>query len=126
MADPAGTRGTRYMADQVSVVGIGMGALLIVGAIAFGVFAAFVAVHVGNDGQPPPRLAAGFRNPPAIAGPVALQPDPAHDIAAFRAQKRQWLGTYGWVDREHGIARIPIERAMALLARGKHADAQAR
>jgi hypothetical protein len=26
------------------------------------------------------------------------------------------LGGYGWIDREHGIVRIPIERAMELVA----------
>jgi hypothetical protein len=35
-----------------------------------------------------------------------------------RREARQRLDTYGWVDREAGVARIPIERAMELVARG--------
>jgi hypothetical protein len=34
---------------------------------------------------------------------------------AVREQKQQ-LESYGWVDREHGIAHVPIERAMEIMA----------
>ena len=45
-----------------------------------------------------------------------LQLSPAEDLQAMRARERQVLGSYGWVDRPHGVVRIPIERAMALIA----------
>ncbi|HWA87742.1 MAG TPA: hypothetical protein VG710_16045 [Opitutus sp.] len=32
------------------------------------------------------------------------------------AAVKRHLDTYGWIDREHGIVRIPIDRAMDLLA----------
>jgi hypothetical protein len=35
------------------------------------------------------------------------------------ALKRGELGSYGWVDREHGVARIPIDRAMDLVVEGR-------
>ncbi len=115
MAD-ANAGSTRVMHDHVSVVGISAGAIAIVAAIAFAVAAAFVAIHAGNGDHPAPRLAAGFRDPPAIAGHVRLQATPAEDIATFRAEKRQLIGEYGWVDADRRIARVPIERAMALYA----------
>jgi hypothetical protein len=31
---------------------------------------------------------------------------------ALKKQKRQHLGSYGWVDREKGIIHIPIDQAM--------------
>jgi hypothetical protein len=50
--------------------------------------------------------------------PRLLTDEPAL-LDAYRAEQAQKLTTYGWVDREHGIARIPIERAKAwLLERG--------
>lgn len=53
--------------------------------------------------------------PPA---PV-LQLDPAADLEKFRAQESAQLDSYGWVDRAHGIARIPIAQAMEdVAARG--------
>ena len=40
----------------------------------------------------------------------------ARDLAAAR---REQLQTYGWVDKDKRIIRIPIERAMQLVAEGK-------
>jgi len=49
----------------------------------------------------------------------ALQPNPQVDLQAYESQAEHDLDSYGWIDRSHGIAKIPIERAMALLvARG--------
>ena len=59
-----------------------------------------------------PQLTAGLKAPPPAP---RLQANPAADLAAERAQQRQRLQSYRWVDRDAGIAQIPIERAMALL-----------
>ncbi len=45
-----------------------------------------------------------------------LQPNPRIDLRALRAEEEKQLHSYGWVDREHGVVRIPIERAMEILA----------
>lgn len=48
-----------------------------------------------------------------------LQLNPANDLVKFRAQEEQQLNSYGWVDRDEGIAHIPIAQAMQdLVARG--------
>jgi hypothetical protein len=48
-----------------------------------------------------------------------LQINPHDDLMALRAREDAELNTYGWVDRSHGVVRIPIERAMDLIiARG--------
>jgi len=44
-----------------------------------------------------------------------LQAAPEADAAEMRAAEEEFLNSYGWVDEEAGIARIPIEEAMALL-----------
>jgi hypothetical protein len=36
----------------------------------------------------------------------------------LRVQQQKQLAGYGWVDRDAGVARIPIERAMDLRAEG--------
>jgi hypothetical protein len=46
-----------------------------------------------------------------------LQSDPAADLARLKEQAFHQLNSYGWVNREVGIAHIPIERAMDILAR---------
>jgi hypothetical protein len=45
-----------------------------------------------------------------------LQVDPVRDLAVYRAAEQQQLRSYGWVDRAHGIVRIPIEQAMREVA----------
>ncbi len=43
-----------------------------------------------------------------------LQSEPAADLQTLRAHEREMLTTYGWVDKNAGIGRIPIDRAMDL------------
>src|SRR5579862_5254070 len=45
-----------------------------------------------------------------------LEKDETTEINAFRLQEEQTLNSYGWVDEQAGVVRIPIDRAMALLA----------
>lgn len=45
-----------------------------------------------------------------------LQGDPAADRIRTQKQQLEQLSSYGWVDRKAKIARIPIDRAMDLLA----------
>lgn len=45
-----------------------------------------------------------------------LQATPQEDLAAMNARTAQRLTHYAWLDRRHEFARIPIDRAMALLA----------
>jgi hypothetical protein len=45
-----------------------------------------------------------------------LESDETTEINDFRMQEEQTLNSYGWVDQQAGVARIPIDRAMALLA----------
>ena len=45
-----------------------------------------------------------------------LQVAPPVDLAALRAREDAELNGYGWVDRGAGVVRIPIGRAMDLVA----------
>jgi hypothetical protein len=38
-----------------------------------------------------------------------------HDALGEDAKRERALASYGWVDRDKGLAKIPIERAMALV-----------
>jgi hypothetical protein len=44
------------------------------------------------------------------------QPDPLVDLAAVRARDEAELNSYGWINKTSGIVRIPIDRAIDLLA----------
>jgi hypothetical protein len=43
-----------------------------------------------------------------------LQTAPALDLAQVRAAEDQHLSRYAWIDRQKGLAQIPIDRAMEL------------
>jgi len=45
-----------------------------------------------------------------------LQETPERQLAELRAQEDAILGSYAWVEKDRGIARIPIEEAMRLVA----------
>jgi len=45
-----------------------------------------------------------------------LQATPVADLAEYRAQEERALRDYGWVDRKSGKVRIPVERAIDLVA----------
>jgi hypothetical protein len=48
-----------------------------------------------------------------------LQTNPRQDLQDLRTAEQEVLGTYGWVDRNAGVVRIPIDEAMKLtLQRG--------
>lgn len=74
------------------------------------------------------------RSAPVVSAPDAeeqippprLQISPRNDLAEMRAAEDRELTTYGWVDKEKDTVRIPIDRAMELLAqRGLPARKQA-
>jgi hypothetical protein len=51
-----------------------------------------------------------------------LQKNPQGDLQNFERDQRATLSGYGWVDRPKGIARVPIEQAMQMIAaHGSHA-----
>lgn len=44
-----------------------------------------------------------------------LEDNERTELAPFRYQEEQILNSYGWVDQNAGVARIPIQRAMDLI-----------
>lgn len=81
--------------------------------IAFGLFQLLAKRSERNDPPPPPlSRPAGM----ALAPEPRLQTAPVADLAAIQAEDRRALGEYGWADEAAGVARIPIEEAMALYA----------
>ena len=66
-----------------------------------------------GDGSAPSALT---REQPRPQGALPLSGAPAEAMAALRASETERLTTYGWVDQAAGIVRLPIDRAMDLIA----------
>jgi hypothetical protein len=82
--------------------------------VVFGVLLLFRTVVSREAGREEPRspLAA---EPSDYSGPK-LQVSPPDELEAVRAAEREHLSTYGWVDPDAGVVRIPIEQAIDLIA----------
>lgn len=85
---------------------IGAVVLLVVGVV-------FLLLHwwdvPGTTDRAEPR-------PVVRQGAAPLETAPQLDLATYRARKERELHGLGWVDRQRGIAHIPIETAMDILA----------
>lgn len=53
---------------------------------------------------------------PAPMASAPLESAPQLDLQAYRREKQALAESTAWVDRQQGIARIPVAQAMALLA----------
>lgn len=92
-------------------------AMLLSVAIVYGTFFFFEGQQQAADvvAQKYPLSVGLPKQPPA----PNLQNQPFKDIYNLRHSETEKLSTYGWVDKEGGIARIPIDRAMeVMLQRG--------
>jgi hypothetical protein len=93
--------------------------LVIVGAVvavvALGVFRYFSRQDSQGPVEYPLALSEENRLPPE----PRLQTNPRQDMRDLRAQEESVLHSYGWVDRNAGVVRIPIDDAIRLtLERG--------
>ncbi len=101
---------------------LGFAAGLIVVAIVihvaiWGLFRFFDARATHQAEQPEYPLAA--KQEQRLPPEPRLQTNPRQDLADLRAAEDVTLSTYGWVDRNAGVVRIPIDEAMKLtLQRG--------
>lgn len=93
--------------------GVALAVLMaVVLAAMWGVFRLFETRAEKRDQPVSPMIAANLHRTPS--GP-RLEPDPLAPRRAARAREDAILRSYGWVDSNVEIARIPIERAMELL-----------
>ena len=94
----------RFVAAMVAVIGIAL-------ALLFGLFRFFENATGGPKPAAWERVKDG-KQPP---GPL-LEERPVEDLRKFHEAEDAKLSSYGWIDRTNGVVRIPIERAMELLA----------
>jgi hypothetical protein len=66
--------------------------------------------------QPLGPAASPFTSSRALPPEPRLQVRPVEDLNQVRQGQEDLLNSYGWVDRANGKVRIPIDRAMELVA----------
>lgn len=69
-----------------------------------------------SQAQPPPAGAVKTEmSEPVQSFPKLVTSEP-QALAEFRASEEALLTSYGWVEKDKGLARIPIEHAMRIVA----------
>ena len=102
--------------DLRGIVAFGIGLALVMSvvlAIVWGLLSLFRAERAALDPPPSPLAEA---NRPRLPPEPRLQSAPREDMGRMRAAEEAVLESYGWVDRQGGIGRIPVERAIEILA----------
>jgi hypothetical protein len=80
--------------------------------VAHGLFG-FLEGYTEQPGQRPTPVATPGKLPPE----PRIQANPPADLATMLREEDSVLYSYAWVNKDSGLARIPIERAMKLLAK---------
>lgn len=98
----------------VVIAGLGLLVILVVTCAAmFGLFHILQREEARLSPPANPLAAAeGPRLPPA----PRLQAHPLRDLQELRTVENERLTTYGWVDKSAGTVRIPVARAIEILA----------
>src|SRR5262245_35873860 len=75
--------------------------------------------HAENQRQVAAEYPLAAKQKPRLPPEPRLQTNPREDLRELRIAEDQLLTSYGWVDKNAGVVRIPIEEAMKLtLQRG--------
>src|SRR5439155_927830 len=83
---------------------------LVLYVLVWGVFDHFAARVSPAPARP------SLEGEPQVFPSPRLQVDPQQDLEQLRRRERELLDRYGWVDRDAGIVRIPIERAIDIVS----------
>jgi hypothetical protein len=113
-AEARGEGHERKDADVTSIALVGLALLLVILLVQLTVWMTVRHLHLeraakDHGGESTAQSAGLFPGP-------RLQIDPGVDLATMRVRDARELNTYGWIDRQAGLVRIPIERAMQLIA----------
>jgi hypothetical protein len=98
----------------IIAAGIGLLVLLVGSVVLMRLVFGYFATREARLSPPANPLAKSFAR--QVPPEPRLQPDPLKDLLDMHAEEDAVLNSYGWVDRKSGIVRIPINRAMELLA----------
>lgn len=98
----------------VALIALGIAANLLV----WGMFTYFNA-SAQRSQQQPPAMFQGDQLPPEprLQGAPGHQASALEDLLEMHEREDKILGSYGWVDQQSGVVRIPIEDAKRLIVK---------
>lgn len=97
------------------ILGFAAGLTVAAVFIHFIVWLLFTYFDVRETRQPPPVYPLAAQQENRLPPEPRLQTQPREDLRELRAHEEEILSSYGWVDKNAGVVRIPIDRAMKML-----------
>jgi hypothetical protein len=107
----------KYETRDLSVRGLAwflagfIGAALVIHLVVATMFRGMIRLHRQNFPAESPEVHLN-----QVVG-ARLQVSPVQEMEQVRAGEETLLNSYDWIDRPHGIVRIPIAQAMELVVR---------
>src|SRR5206468_1361259 len=100
---------------QISAFGIGL--LLSCIVVVFAMWALFDFLFSREDAKNAANPAAAMMNErPKLPPEPRLQAEPKIELKDLQSDEQTILTSYGWVDPNNGIVRIPIDQAIDIVA----------
>jgi len=97
----------------IALFGIGVVIAVGLAVVITSLFVHYRELQHARQETPVPRLARERESMPE----PRLQVDAPNELRQMRAAEEATLNSYGWVDKEAGVVKIPVERAMEILAK---------
>jgi hypothetical protein len=97
----------------IALFGIALTTIIVAAAVITSLLIYFKAAEQSSHETPVPRLAREREPTPE----PRLQIDAHDELRQMQAAEEAALNSYGWVDKDAGKVRIPIERAMEILVK---------
>jgi hypothetical protein len=91
-----------------------LGTMVLTALVVFPMYR-FLAGREAREQVPAATVLRPDAGAPAPAFPKLVTSEPAV-LAEFHAQEDAFLASYGWVEKDKGIARMPIDVAMKIVA----------
>ncbi|PYR14091.1 MAG: hypothetical protein DMG00_04755 [Acidobacteria bacterium] len=97
-----------------AIFGFGIGLAVAGIVISFVVWLLFQHFEARESRKVTPEFPLAAQQGNRLPPEPRLQTNPRADLADLRAQEENVLETYGWIDKNASVVRIPIEEAMKL------------
>jgi hypothetical protein len=99
--------------SRVFVFGFGMIVLVIMAGVVIAAIVYKITIRFRSEVPPPPQFQAQTNELPPQP---RIEVQGWRDLNNFRAAEEKQLNSYGWINKDQGTVRIPIERAMRIVA----------
>ena len=110
---PTGYERSDLKPGTIALFGIGLAVVIGAAVVITSLFVDYRALQHSRQETPVPRLAGEREATPE----PRLQVDAPKELRQMRAAEEAALNSYGWVDKDAGIVKIPVDRAMEILAK---------